>query len=297
MSNRRRIVLGLLGVVLLAAAMTSISIVPSQAAWTDKVYVEQVIRAGTWVTTTTTEPTTSSSTTTPEPPPGPIYPGDETTTVTVTWNPISPVQNCATVVVGTTSAVAADWRYYIDFSGTPWHGSQPDGTWYPNRILSGPSDQVMLVGNEPEVKIQPGSTRTFTHCVYTGNPPPVVAPGPETYTFTATSLDPTTNLPYHACALASVTGHFTAWGSPQFVGFSVPLDWTAALEQGVTGGLITEEEATSLLTTGLNSNFQIRGDSASAVANGEVYTLTGTSPSNNMGIKAGQQMIVRGCTS
>jgi hypothetical protein len=77
----------------------------------------------------------------------------------------------------------------------------------------------------------------------------------------------------------------------------VPLDWEAALDQGVVDGLITEAQAATLLATGLNNNFQIGGDNASAVANGNVYTLTGTSSYNNMGIKDGQQMTVRGCTS
>lgn len=288
MSDRLRIGFGLVGIVVVGALIASISFVPSQAAWTDAVNVEQVIQAGTWVTTTTTVP---------EPEPGPIYPGDGTTTVSVTWDPRSPVANCATVVVGTTSTVPADWRYYIDFSGTPWHGSQPDGTWYPNRIVSGPTDDVMLVGNVPAQKIQPGTTRTFTHCVYNGNPPPVVAPGPDTYTFTATRLAPGANPPYYACAVATVTGHFTAWGSPQFVGFSVPLDWAAALAQAVADLRITEADAATLLAMGLNGNFQIGNNNTSVVENGSVYTLTGTSPYNNMGIKDGQQMTVRGCTS
>ncbi len=294
MSKRSRITLGLIGVGVLAATMASVSIVPSQAAWTDKVYVEQTVRSGTWVTTTTA-PTTTSSTTAPQPP-GPIYPGDETTTIEVTWDPIAPMQNCATVIVGTTSDQPVDWRYYIDFSETPWHGSQPDGTWYPNRIVSGPTNEVILVGNEPAVKIQAPSTRTFSHCVYNGNPPPVVAPGPNTYTYTGSSLDPSTNVPYYACALSTVTGHFTAWGSPQFVGFSVPIDWAAALQQGVEDGLITPEEAAALLATGLNNNFQIRGEAANHVRDEHVYTLTGISW-NNVGIKAGQQMTVRACTS
>ncbi len=300
MRERLRVVLGLLGVAVLAGTMAFVSIVPSQAAWTDAVHVEQVIKSGTWVTTSTSTSTstTTSTTTTPEPPvaPGPIYPGDETTTVTVTWNPMAPLHNCATVVVGSTSDQPADWRYYIDFSGTPWHGSQPDGTWYPNRIVSGPTSDVILVGNEPAVKLQPGTTRNFTHCVYNGNLPPVVEPGPETYTFTETALDPSTNLPYYACAFATVTGHFSAWGSPQFVGFSVPLDWAAALDKGVEDGLITEDQAGTLLETGLQGNFQIRGDTATWVADGSVYTLTPTAY-NNAGIKDGQQVIARGCTS
>jgi hypothetical protein len=112
--------------------------------------------------------------------------------------------------------------YYIDFGGTPWHGSQPDGTWYPETIVSGPTDDVILVGNVPAQKIQPGTTRTFTHCVYNGNPPPIAAAGPDTDTDSATSLAPNTNLPYYACAFATVTGHFTAWGWPQFVGSRCP---------------------------------------------------------------------------
>lgn len=296
MSDRLRIVLGLIGVVALVATVASTSVVPSQAAWKDGVYVEQVIGSGTWTTTTTTVPTTtSSSTPTPEPSPGPIQPADDTTTVAVTWDPIADVQNCATVTVGTTSDQPAGWRYSIDFSGTPWHGSQPSVI-YPNRIVSGPTNGVMIVGNVSGVTIQPGSTRTFTHCVYNGNPPPVVAPGPETYTYSATTFDWSTNPPFYACAVATVTGHFTAWGSPQFVGFSVPLDWAAALEQAVVDGL-SEQAAETLLEIGLNGNFQINGDRATDVPNGHVYTLTGTSPYNNMGIKAGQVMTVRGCTS
>lgn len=292
MSRRHRAVLALASLALVATSVAWTSVVPSQAAWTDRVYLQQTFASGTWVTTTTT--------TEPPPPPeplGPIYPGDETTTVSVTWDPIAPVQNCADVVVGTTSDVPADWRYYIDFNATPWHGSQPDGTWWPNRIVSGPTDGVMLVGNVTQTKIQPGETLTFRHCVYNGNPPPVVDSGPETYEYTGTTLDPDTNVPWYACAEATVTGHFSAWGSPQFVGFSVPLDWAAALDQGVLDGLITPEQATALLATGLNGSFQVDGDTATVERNGDVYTLTGISAFNNTGIKAGQVMLVRGCTS
>lgn len=291
MSGRLRVLLGGLSLAVLAATALVIPLVPSDAAWTDRVLVEYDIRSGTWVTPTTPEP--------PEPPPLPIYPGDDTTTVEVAWDPRADVSTCATVVVGTTSDQPADWRYYIDFSGTPWHGSQPDGTWYPNRIVSGPTEGVMLVGNVPAEKIQPGSTRSFTHCVYNGNPPPVVPAGPETYTYTETTLDPATNgsLPYYACAIATVTGHFAQWGSPQFVGFTVPLDWAAALQQGVDDGLITEDQRTSLLATGLNDNFQIAGNDAVHTVEGAVYKLTGDSPYNNVGIKDGQQMTVRACTS
>lgn len=288
MSGRLRTLLGGLGLFVMAMTALVIPLVPSDAAWTDQVLVEYDMRSGTWVTTTTPEP--------PEPPPLPIYPGDDTTTIVgVTWNPMSPVQNCATVVVGTTSDQPADWRYYIDFSDTPWHGSQPNGTWWPNRIVSGPTNEVMLVGNEPAEKIQPGTTREFIHCVDSGNTPPVVTSGAETYTYSESTLDPTTDLPYYACAVATVTGHFNAWGSPQFVGFSVPIDWAATLQQGVDDGLITGEEAATLLAAGLDY-FEINGNPAIDVIENDVYILTGDIPTQNMGIKDGQQMTVRACT-